>query len=115
MIQHFMTQSEAQELEDAFNLLDKDGSGTLSKEELIEGYRMIYGDNYNESEVDALLNMADENDDGVISYNEWLMTAMNRQKILTHDKLEAAFQGFDVDKSKTVSFQEIQNFLFCKT
>ena len=112
MIQHFMTQKEAQELEDAFNLLDKDGSGQLDKEELIEGYRMIYGDNYNESEIDALLNMADENDDGVISYSEWLMTAMNRQKILTHEKLEAAFQGFDVDKSNSVSIEEISNFLF---
>lgn len=112
MIQHFMTQKESQELEDAFNMLDKDGSGTLSKDELIEGYRMIYGDNFNEAEVDALINMADENDDGVISYSEWLMTAMNRQKILTNEKLEAAFQGFDVDKSNTVSFQEIQNFLF---
>jgi Ca2+-binding EF-hand superfamily protein len=39
---------------------------------------MIYGDNFNESEVDALLNMADENDDGVISYSEWLMTAIDR-------------------------------------
>lgn len=73
---------------------------------------MIYGDNFNESEVDALLNMADENDDGVISYSEWLMTAMNRQKILTHEKLEAAFQGFDIDHSNSVSFNEIKNFLF---
>lgn len=93
-------------------MLDKDNSGYLDKEELLEGYRMIYGDNYNESEVDALLNMADENDDGVISYSEWLLTAMNRQKILTHEKLEAAFQGFDADHSNTVSFEEISNFLF---
>lgn len=112
MIQHFMTQKEAQELEDAFNLLDKDGSGQLDKDELMEGYRMIYGDNFNEAEVDALLNMADENDDGVISYSEWLLTAMNRHKILTHEKLEAAFMGLDVDKSNTVSVEEISNFLF---
>ena len=112
MIQHFMSQKEAQELRDAFNALDVDGSGSLSKDELIEGYRMIYGDNFNEGEVDALLNMADENEDGVISYSEWLMTAMSRQKILTHEKLEAAFQGFDADHSNTVSFEEIKNFLF---
>lgn len=41
-----MTQKEAQDLHDAFNQLDKDGSGTLSKDELLEGYRMIYGDNF---------------------------------------------------------------------
>ena len=107
-----MSQSEAQELENAFNMLDKDGSGTLSKDELIEGYKAIYGINYNEQEVDALINMADENDDGVISYSEWLMTAMNRNKILTNDKLEAAFSGFDADHSNTVSLAEISNFLF---
>jgi Ca2+-binding EF-hand superfamily protein len=38
MIQHFMTAKESQELEDAFNMLDKDGSGTLSREELLQGY-----------------------------------------------------------------------------
>ena len=56
--------------------------------------------------------MADENGDGVISYSEWLMTSMNRQKILTHEKLEAAFQGLDIDHSNTVSIEEIANFLF---
>ena len=84
--------------------MDKDGSGTLSRDELIEGYRMIYGDNYDEEEIDAMINMADVNDDGVISYSEWLMIALNRNKILTHEKLEAAFNGFDIDHSNTVSF-----------
>jgi calcium-dependent protein kinase len=93
-------------------MMDKDGSGTLSRDELVEGYRMIYGDNYDEEEIDALINMADVNDDGVISYSEWLMISMNRNKILTHEKLEAAFNGFDIDHSNTVSFEEIKNFLF---
>ena len=56
--------------------------------------------------------MADANDDGSISYSEWLMTVMDRKKMLTEGKLQAAFQGFDVDHSNTVSFQEIKNFLF---
>lgn len=56
--------------------------------------------------------MADANDDGVISYSEWLMTAMNRRKLLTQEKLEAAFQSFDVDHSNSVSFDEIRQFLF---
>jgi len=56
-----MSQREAQELNDAFNMLDKDGSGALSRDELIEGYRMIYGDNFDESEVDGMIQMADEN------------------------------------------------------
>ena len=78
-------------MNEAFNQLDVDGSGTLSKEELLEGYRMIYGDNFDESEIDALMNMADENEDGSISYSEWLLTAINRGKFLTHEKLEGVF------------------------
>jgi len=35
--------------------------------------------------------MADENEDGSISYSEWLLTAMDRGKLLTQNKLEAAF------------------------
>ena len=93
-------------------MLDKDGSGTLSRDELLEGYRIIYGDNFDEEEIDALINMADVNDDGVISYSEWLMISMNRNKILTHEKLEAAFNGLDIDHSGTVSFEEIKSFLF---
>ena len=65
---------------------------------------MIYGDNFNENEIDALLNMADENEDGGIGYSEWLMIALDRQKILTHEKLEGAFQGFDIDHSNTINF-----------
>ena len=78
-----MTQKEAQELGDVFNQLDKDGSGTLSKEELLEGYRLIYGDNFDEAEVDGLIKMADENEDGTISYNEWLLTTMDRGNMMT--------------------------------
>ena len=112
MIQHFMTAKESQELEDAFNMLDKDGSGTLSREELLQCYQIIYGDNFNEDEVEAMINMADVNDDGVISYSEWLMIAMDRHKMFTHQKLEAALQGMDTDHSNTVSISEIANILF---
>jgi hypothetical protein len=31
----------------------------LTKEELLEGYRTYFGANFNEAEVEALINMAD--------------------------------------------------------
>ena len=78
----------------------------------MEGYRMIYGDNFDEAEIDGLIKMADENEDGSISYAEWLMTAMDRGKFLTSDKIEGVFAGLDTDHSKTISFEEIKTFLF---
>lgn len=44
---------------------------------------MIYGDNFDESEIDGLINMADENEDGTISYGEWLLTTMDRGNMIT--------------------------------
>lgn len=39
------------ELQVIFNKLDKNRNGSLSKEELIEGYRSIHGDKFNEKEI----------------------------------------------------------------
>ena len=50
-----------------FKMMEKDKSSTLSRNELVKGYKMIFGDNYDEEEIDALINMAYVNGDGVIS------------------------------------------------
>ena len=50
-----------------FKMMEKDKSSTISRNELVEGYSMIFGDNYDEEEIDALINMAYVNGDGVIS------------------------------------------------
>jgi len=39
--------------------LDTSGDGTLSKDELLEGYRKYFGNDFNEGEVEALVQMAD--------------------------------------------------------
>lgn len=79
------------ELERVFAELNKAGDGVLSKSELLEGYRKYYGADFNEAEVEALLNMADQNNDGEISYSEFMMTSVNREKFLTMEKLENIF------------------------
>jgi len=48
-------------------MMEKDKSSTISRNELVEGYSMIFGDMYDEEEIDALINMAYVNGDGVIS------------------------------------------------
>jgi len=69
----------------------------LSRDELLEGYRMLYGSDFNEQEVDALMEMADANGDGKLSYSEWMMTAVSRDKFLSAEKLEGVFSELDAD------------------
>ena len=55
----------------AFEFLDKDGSGTISAEEL-RHLLMNHGDGQmSQEEANQLLSRADSNGDGVIDYNEF--------------------------------------------
>ena len=80
LVQHFMSMGEKAELEQVFNALDTSGDGYLSKEELLDGYRKYYGDDFNEAEVEALIAMADASEDGLIGYSEFMLTCVNTEK-----------------------------------
>lgn len=54
----------------AFALLDKDGDGFLSSEDLAEDLK-IYGTNSSETELKEILNEVDINHDGKIDYREF--------------------------------------------
>lgn len=68
----------------------------LSRNELILGYKKIYGD-YAEEEVDKIITMADIDGNGEIDYSEWLMATLNKKQLVTNEKLRNAFVFFDKD------------------
>ena len=55
--------------------------------------------------------MADMSEDGLISYSEFMMTCVNREKFLTMERLEAVFNELDVDKNQKISLSELNQFL----
>jgi calcium-dependent protein kinase len=56
------------DLQKAFKALDKNSDGKLSRDELVEGYRKIYGE-LAELEVDKILGKVDANGSGEIDYS----------------------------------------------
>jgi len=48
-----------------------------------------------EEEVDAIMRAVDNNNSGTIDYTEFVMATMNRQKMLSKERLEAVFKLFD--------------------
>ena len=111
------------ELQRAFKALDKNADGKLNREELIEGYRKIFGDMADE-EVDKILARVDADGSGEIDYSgkiqlrvsnlmliEWVVATINKEKLLTREKLEAAFNLFDKDGSGAISGEEIKEIL----
>ncbi|KAK0611832.1 hypothetical protein B0T14DRAFT_607850 [Immersiella caudata] len=59
-----------QELLNAFKVFDKDGSGTISTEELRNVLRSL-GENLTDAELDEMVKLADRNGDGHIDYQEF--------------------------------------------
>lgn len=53
------------ELREAFKVFDRDGTGTISKDELRHVMKSL-GENLTEDEIDEMLKMADKDGDGTI-------------------------------------------------
>lgn len=60
--------------------------GRLSRDELIQGYRNIYGE-FAEEEADRIMAIADTDGSGEIDYSEWLVATANRKSLLSEEKL----------------------------
>lgn len=111
IVNHLLSKEEKNELLDLFQSFDKNGDGVLSKEEIFEGYKSILGEVEASKEVERIMNEMDINKDGTIDYNEFVVAATNRQKILNKDKLEATFKTFDKDGNGSISIDEIRSII----
>jgi len=61
-----------------------------------------------EKEVDHIMKTADTNNSGDIDYSEFVTASINRQKILSKEKLDIVFKMFD-----KVRINEVKNCLKC--
>jgi calcium-dependent protein kinase len=86
---------EMKELQKTFEALDTTKDGRLSKDELLEGYTKIMGAVAAELEVERIMSMADVDKNGTIDYSEFITATMNKDKLLTGERLKNAFDHFD--------------------
>ncbi|KAJ0164890.1 Calmodulin [Colletotrichum tanaceti] len=64
-----------EELKNAFKVFDRDGSGTISAEELRHVLTSL-GENMTPAEIDEMIQMADKDGDGSIDYDEFASIMM---------------------------------------
>lgn len=74
---NLLSKQEQEQMVREFQAIDKNGNGTLSKDELMEAYRQFKGINFNEQEVVELISRVDADGSGEIDYNEWMMTSVS--------------------------------------
>ncbi|KAL8272221.1 hypothetical protein Esti_003886 [Eimeria stiedai] len=110
------TVEETKELTTIFRALDKNGDGQLDRKELIEGYRKLMewkGESGEidaagiEAEVDQILTAVDFDKNGYIEYSEFVTVCMDKQLLLSRERLLQAFQQFDSDGSGKITNDEL--------
>lgn len=91
--------------------MDVNGDGTLSYEELADGYKMHLGNILNKQELDELFMKADKDNSGSIDWKEFCIIAADRSALTSKDSLKQAFNLFDKDKSGSIDANELSAVL----
>ena len=96
IINQLVSKEDRADLLNQFLFMDKNKDGVLTKEEIIESYRNVYG-TIDPDVVENIIKSIDLDGNGVIDYHEFLNCTMNRNKILSKKNLEYAFNSFEME------------------
>jgi len=103
-----LTDEQVQQIAQAFQLFDTDGSGTIETQELKIAMRAL-GFEPKQEEIDKMVRDVDDDGSGSVDYPEFL--EMMAHKILNRDPVEEidkAFKLFDDDQTGRVSFKNLK-------
>ena len=126
IVTQLMSKKDKQKLQETFKALDLNADGKLSRDELIQGYKLKYQDEeLAVKEVDTIMKNIDVDHNGFIDYSgiircskiwiEFLIASVNKEKILSKDNLKKAFGLFDKVKSGGIGNRtKVDQFLLMK-
>jgi len=105
------SKEEKQQLMETFKTLDKNGDGTLSRQEILDGYRQIMDEEDAEAEVNRIMAMVDIDKSGEIDYTEFIAATLDKKKMVSKERLEQAFNMFDKDGNGSITADELKEVL----
>eukprot|EP00244_Chara_vulgaris_P008186 TRINITY_DN3136_c0_g1_i1.p1 TRINITY_DN3136_c0_g1~~TRINITY_DN3136_c0_g1_i1.p1 ORF type:complete len:546 (-),score=136.52 TRINITY_DN3136_c0_g1_i1:674-2311(-) len=107
VIAQTLSEEEIVGLKEMFKMIDADGSGAITFEELKVGLQKV-GSQLAESEVRALMESADVDGNGSIDYGEFLAATVQMHKVEREENLFKAFSYFDKDGSGYITYDELK-------
>ena len=106
-----LSKREREELSTVFNMLSTENDGKLGFDEIKAGYTNYYGAEVPDEEIRDIFDRIDTAKSGVIDHSEFVIAALDARKLLSQDKLQAAFRMFDKSGSGIITAAEIRNVL----
>ncbi|KAH9754007.1 calmodulin-like protein 11 [Citrus sinensis] len=96
------------EFQEAFSLLDKDGDGCITFEELASAIKSL-DQNPTEEEIRNMINEVDLDGNGTIEFLEFLkLMATKMKENEAQEELKEAFKVFDKDQDGYISPNEVE-------
>ena len=83
-----MTKSEKLKIDETFRLMDKNGDGKLSREEIQHGYEEYFGKVMDEEQLNKMFDSVDLDKSGFIEYSEFVIATMNEKQLVTQERLK---------------------------
>lgn len=108
-IVHNISQSdEVKRIFNAFQLIDENGDGRITKEELTKGLKEYDPTIENPEEyVEKIFNSIDTDNNGFLEFEEFARVIIDKKQLLTDDIIKYAFSFFDKDKSGEITVEEL--------
>ena len=98
---------EKQRIDELFGALDVGNNGRLSKDDVRNGYKEVFGKELSEEMVTEMFHRIDYDNTGFIEYSEFVIATMNEKDLLNNEKLKHAFNMFDLNGSGVISKEEL--------
>lgn len=113
MVSHMSNKDDERRLNNAFKSLDVNNDGVLTRQELHDGFRKSQH-HLNDSSLSGIMERVAFDNKDSIEYNEFLAAAMDRDKLLSDEKIRQCFNMFDQDGNGKISLKEFQ-YMFQQT
>ena len=108
---YMMNDDELKSLKKLFFELDEKGKGVITKEDLFRGMDECFDHKITKEEAEQIFSNIDYDNNGTISFDEFLKAAIDKKKILTEEKLKAAFALFDMNGDGDIEAKELQEVM----
>ena len=110
---NYAEKGQLEKLKKIFYKIDSNLDGKLSKEELMNAYK-IAGIRINKNQLDKIIKSMDFDNNGYIEYEEFIRATIPKENLFTDVNLKTAFDMFDLDKNGSISLSEIKEVLGIK-
>ena len=114
-----LTEKQLQKVKQEFLLLDRDGDGTISVDELGNALRSMRGKlKASEADIKRTLKEIDRDGDGTIDLKEYMSSRKNKtnqdlvhRALIQRLKIRKEFERFDEDKSGYITKEELMQVI----